>query len=297
MRVTSQSTYIAMTTALGTGLSRIQDLQAKLGSGYRINNLSDDPVGAATALHYRSLEADAAAYSGSADDAKAWLGLADTQLGSMTTALGKVRELAVQANNDSLSPHARQAIGAELGSLRAELADLANTSQGSQALFGGFAKTAVTRAADGTWSFTGDDGKVTRRVGAGVTIYANISGRAAFGFDQPAGKDLLSVVDAIAAHALTGDKAGLAVDQADLLQRTNGVLGARGTAGTTTNRVEAAQARGKQYADQITAERSQIEDVDLAQAILQLNSAQTGYQAALGAVAKANMPSLAQFLR
>ena len=33
------------------------------------------------------------------------------------------------------------------------------------------------------------------------------------------------------------------------------------------------------------------------QAILQLNSAQTGYQAALGAVGKGNLPSLANFLK
>jgi flagellar hook-associated protein 3 FlgL len=296
VRVTSGSTYASMSAALGASLGRVQSLQSQLGSGRRINAMSDDPVGAATALRYRALETDQTAYSASAANANTWLGAADTSLQSMSGALAKVRELAINATNGSLSPDARKALSAQITSLRQEVADLANTPQEGQALFGGFSATAVTRAADGTWSFSGDDGGVQRRVAAGVTVQVNVSGRTAFGFDQPAGKDLLSVIDAISAHALAGDGAGLATDQADLAARTQSVLGALGTVGATQNRVDAAQARSQQYSDQITAERSQIEDIDIAQAILQLNSAQTGYQAALGAVGKGNLPSLANFL-
>ncbi len=296
MRVTSGSTYATMAASLGTSLGRVQDLESQLGSGRRINAMSDDPVGAATALRYRALETDQTAYAASASNSSTWLGAADAALQSMSGALTKVRELAVNATNGSLSPDARQALSAQITSLRQEVADLANTPQEGQALFGGFSATAVTRAADGTWSFTGDEGTVQRRVAAGVTVQVNVSGKTAFGFDQPAGKDLLSVIDAIAAHALSGDGAALATDQGDLMARTQGALGALGTIGATQNRVDAAQARSQQYADQITAERSQIEDIDLAQAILQLNNAQTGYQAALGAVAKGNLPSLASFL-
>lgn len=296
MRVTSGSSYAVMAASLGTSLGRVQDLESQLGSGRRINAMSDDPVGAATALRYRALETDQTAYAASAANSNTWLGAADTALQSMSGALTKVRELAINATNGSLSPDARKALSAQITSLRQEVADLANTPQEGQALFGGFSATAVTQAADGTWSYSGDDGAVQRRVAAGVTVQVNVSGRTAFGFDQPPGKDLLSVIDSIAAHALTGDGTGLAADQGDLLARTQGALGALGTVGATQNRVDAAQARSQQYSDQITAERSQLEDIDLAQAILQLNNAQTGYQAALGAVAKGNLPSLANFL-
>ncbi len=297
MRVTSGSTYATMAASLGTSLGRVQDLESQLGSGRKINAMSDDPVGAATALRYRALETDQTAYAASAGNANTWLGAADTSLQSMSTALAQVRQLAINATNGSLSPDARKALSAQLTSLRQEVSDLANTPQeGGQALFGGFSSTAVTQAADGSWSFSGDDGAVQRRVAAGVTVQVNVNGRTAFGFDQPPGKDLLSVIDSIAAHALSGDGAALASDQGDLMARTQGALGALGTVGATQNRVDAAQARSQQYSDQITAERSQIEDIDLAQAILQLNSAQTGYQAALGAVGKGNLPSLASFL-
>ncbi len=297
MRVTSTSSYITMRDSLAGTLGRVQDVQAQLGTGRRINKPSDDPVGSATALRYRSYEADQKAYSASADDAITRLTASDTALQSMSSALRRVRELAVAGGSAALSREARAAHAEELESLSDFLADLANTTHDGQALFGGHAGTAVARRADGSWSYAGDAGKVLRRVGAGVTMPVNTDGQAAFGFDQPPGEDLFSVVDRLATAARTGDPAGLRYGQAALATRTTALLGALGSVGATTNGVEAARARGEQFIAQIVTERSQIEDLDLAEAVLQLTAARTGYEAALGAVAKANLPSLADFLR
>lgn len=297
MRVTTTSNYTTMRDSLAASLSRVSDLQARMGTGRRINKPSDDPVGSATALRYRSYEADQVAYARSADDARTRLDAADTSLQSMSTALRRVRELAVQGGNGALSPESRGALHAELTSLRDSVRDLANTSHGGHALFGGHGQTAVARQADGTWTYAGDAGQVQRRVGQGTVVAVNVDGAQAFGFDQPAGQDLFSVLDRLAASVLSGHAAGLAQGQEQLAARTAGVLGALGTVGARTNGVEAARARGEQFVEQITAERSQIEDLDLTEAVLQLANARTGYEAALAAVAKADLPSLADFLR
>ncbi len=105
------------------------------------------------------------------------------------------------------------------------------------------------------------------------------------------------MLDRLAASVTSGDRAALAQGQRDLDTRFTGVLGALGSVGATTNAVEATRARGEQFVAQITAERSEIEDLDLAEAVLQLSDARTAYEAALGAVAKADVPSLAEFLR
>lgn len=297
MRITSTSSYATMRDSLATSLSRVNDLQSQLGTMRRINKPSDDPVGSSTALRYRAYEADQESYSQSADDALTRLAGSDTALQDASSAVRRVRELAIQATNTSLSPSAREALGAQMDALREELVGLANSAHAGQALFGGHATSAVGRAADGTWAYTGDDGQVQRRVAQGSVLATNIDGRAAFGFDQPAGEDLLSVVDRLAAATRSGDLAALGTGQTALADRTTGVLRALSSTGAKVNAVEAARARGEQFVERITAERSAIEDIDLAEAILQLTAAQTGYQAALGAVAKANMPSLADFLR
>ncbi len=296
MRVTSTSAYTSMRTSLATSLERVSGLQAQMGSGRRINSPSDDPVGSTTALRYRSYEADEAAWQRAADDATTRLGAADTTLQSASTTLRRVQELVVRAGNSSLSTTARAAIRDELVSLRAELHDLANTRHSGQPLFGGFAESAVALV-DGAWEYSGDGGLVQRQVASGVTVTANVDGRTAFGFDAAPGDDLFSVLDRLAAAAETGDRAALDEAAPVLQARFQGVLGALGTVGATVNRVEAAKERSIAFVDQVRAERSGIEDLDLAEAILQLNQARTGYEAALGAVAKADLPSLASFLR
>ncbi len=297
MRVTTTSNYTTMRDSLGASLSRVSDLQARMGTGRRINKPSDDPVGSATALRYRSYEADQVAYARSADDAATRLGVADTKLQDMSASLRRARELAVQAGNATLSPAARGALRDELVALRDEVLTLANSTHGGSALFGGHAESAVVKQPDGTWSYAGDAGEVRRRVGQGTVVRVNVDGATAFGFDQPPGQDLFSLLDRLAASVTSGDRAALAQGQRDLDTRFTGVLGALGSVGATTNAVEATRARGEQFVAQITAERSEIEDLDLAEAVLQLSDARTAYEAALGAVAKADVPSLAEFLR
>lgn len=296
MRITSTSTYISMRESLSTSLQRVVDTQSQLGTMRRINKASDDPVGAATALRYRAYESQQDAFDLSASNAKTWLGQADTHLQNITTSLAAARGLAISATNQSMSAEGRLALGQQITAIRDEIATSMNQQQEGQALFGGFQEKAVAQAADGTWSYVGDAGVVQRRVGDGVLVAANVSGYTAFGFDQGPGNDVLSVLDRLAAAATSGDTAALTSNQDQLQVRTRSVLGALGIVGATTNRVESAQARGRQYLEQITAERSSIEDIDIAETVLQLNSAKTGYEAALGAVAKANLPSLANFL-
>ena len=297
MRVTTTSNYTTMRDSLGASLSRVSDLQARMGTGRRINKPSDDPVGSATALRYRSYEADQVAYGRSADDATTRLGVADTKLQDMSASLRRVRELAVQAGNSVLSPEARGALRDEIVALRDEVLNLANSSHGGFALFGGHAETAVARQPDGTWSFLGDAGEVRRRVAQGTVVQVNVDGARAFGFDQPEGQDVFSVLDRLATSVTSGDRADMAQGQRELEARFTSVLGALGTVGATTTAVDAARARGEQFVSQIAAERSEIEDLDLAEAVLQLSDARTAYEAALAAVAKADVPSLAQFLR
>jgi flagellar hook-associated protein 3 FlgL len=67
--------------------------------------------------------------------------------------------------------------------------------------------------------------------------------------------------------------------------------------GTRYNRIEAALSSLALRTDNLTASLSEVEDVDMARSIYDLNVAQVSYQAALGATAKVIQPSLMDFLR
>lgn len=295
VRVPTLTTYGRLERGLGTSLSRVQDLQSQLASGSRIGRLSDDPVGASTGLALRAQEASWAAYDRTAGDATAILGTTDNALQGASTLLQQVRQLAVSGNSGALNPTARSAVADQIANLRQQLVDVANTQHLGRAVFGGHKAVAVSATA-GVYGFAGDAGAMNRQVSPSVTVDVNADGNAIFGFDADAGQDLFSVLGRLEDAVRSGDPAALATGQTELSTRTASVTAALGQVGAAQNRITAAQDLGRSVVDGLVRQRSDIEDVDLAQTVLRLQAAQNGYSAALGAVARADLPSLANFL-
>lgn len=298
MRVTSTSLFTTLESGLNTSLAQVQSVQAQLATGKRINDFSDDPAGAVAALRMRSEESSWTSYQRTADDAKSWLSTADSALQSTSDIVHQIQSLAVSAVNGAASPTSRAAIAAQISQLRSQLVDLGNTQYMGRGIFAGFADTALTAdPATGAVSFTGDNGQVLRQIGPDVTVQANVDGKSVFGFDGAPGSDLFSTLDSLVTAVQTGNTAAITTAQTALDGHATRVSQVLGTVGATTNRIDAATNLGTATVSALQQQRSQLEDVDIAKAILQLNMAQTGYQAALGAAAKANLPSLADFLR
>lgn len=297
MRVSTISTYLTTSQSLGSALERVQDTQAQIASGKTLTRWSDDAPAAASAERYRSQEADWSSYQRSGVDAKSWLGAADSALQSMSSIMARVKELTVSATSGALTTSSRNAIAQEIDQLRTELKDLGNTTHLGRSLFGGFAASALTTAADGTISFAGDGGAVQRQVSPTTTLTVNVSAKDVFGFTAGPGQDLFATLTNLSTAVRNSDSAGLATAQNTLLTRQSDVLSALGQVGATTNRVDTAYDSGGVALQDLASRRSTLEDVDLADAVLRMNQAQAAYTAALGAASKANLPSLADFLK
>lgn len=296
MRVSSMSSYLTTTQGLGTALEKVQTIQKQLSSGKTLSRWSDDPAAAASAERYRAEEADWSTYQKSSTDAKAWLGTADGALQSMSTIMTRIKQLGVSAVSGGLTPDSREAIAKEVEQLRNELRDLGNTTHLGRSLFGGFQQTALSTDALGNVTYAGDGGKVRRQVSPTISLDVNVSAQDVFGFTAGAGQDLFSQLTALAAATRTGNNAGIAAAQTSLDTRHGDILKGLSTIGAATNRVETAQSAGATALQDLAGRRSEVEDVDLADAVLKLSSAQAGYTAALGAASRANLPSLADFL-
>jgi flagellar hook-associated protein 3 FlgL len=295
VRITSTTNYITMRQGLESTLSSVADAQNQLSTGKKILRYSDSPSDAVTALRYSSQESDWAAYKHSADDASRWLNTADGTLQSVSTTLQKVRTLAVNGINGSLGQSSRDALAQEVDALRDHLVDLANTKIGSRGLFSGFGDTAVAKDSTG-WTYQGDQGQVNRQIGPSMKVQVNLPGDTVFGFDAGAGNDVFSTLDKLSADLRSGNVAGMQADQTTLDDRFTGVTRALGTLGALEKRVDDQLTLGSDSVDEIKRQRSELSDVDIAEAALKLQQAQTGYQAALSAASRSNLPSLADFL-
>jgi flagellar hook-associated protein 3 FlgL len=295
MRVTSTTQYLQLSSDLGASLSRFSDMQTQLSDLKRIHQLSDAPSDAVSVLRYQAQQDDWAAWQRSADDASTWASNTDSSLQSAATLMQRAKTLATSSVNGAMGADSRAAIADEITSIRSQLVDIANTNVGGRALFAGLQNTAVTQV-NGAWTFTGDSEAVKRQIGSASTVQVNADGAQVFGFTAGAGQDVFSVLDQLATDVRSGNTTAIATDQDNLNARYGNLTTAMGAVGALENTISTQQNLASANLSTLKQQQSNLQDADLAETILLLNQAQTAYQAALGATAKANLPSLASYL-
>jgi flagellar hook-associated protein 3 FlgL len=294
-RVTQRLMMERSLTALNTGMGRLARTQEQLSTGRLINRPSDSPTGTNDAMRLRAQMAADTQYTRNASDGLAALGQADSTLQSMSDQVRRARDLLLQGKSTgSAGPEARTVLAAELTQIRESLLTMANTQHMGRSLFGGTSDGAAAYAHDGTtYAFVGDTHAVGRTVGQGITVEVNVVGPDAFG----SGTDNLFNVLTDAIGHLTGDPSQLGGD----LDRLDAVASTMRTAladvGTRYGRVETAMSTLTDAGLTSSAALSEVENVDLAKAVVDLQMQEVAYQAALGATARVLQPSLLDFLR
>jgi flagellar hook-associated protein 3 FlgL len=309
MRITQRAVAQTSLQGLNQNMAALAKLQQQMTSGKTISKPSDSPVGTNKSMQTRQSMSAAEQQARNISDGKGWLDAADTALTSMSTQIRKVRDLALQGSNTgAMSPAAREAVAAEMEALRESLLGVANQSIGGRPIFGG--ATISGQAYDATGKFVGVGGKqgvggvatditvpLMRRVSDSEEIRIDITGPEAFG-DQADGDDLFAVIARTAASVRDGsDPAALATDITALDKAMNRLVNAAANVGARSSRLEKAEQVNADRRLTLTAQLSDIEEIDLPKVLMEVNLQKTGYEAALSATAKAIQPSLVEFLR
>ncbi len=203
--------------SVGSMLDRQSDLSrlnTQLSTGKRINQPSDDPVGAARALDLNHLITDSAQYQRNISAANARLGLEDQSLSNTTNVLERVRVLVLQAVNGSQTGDTRGDIASEMVQLRAQLLGLANgqDGQGEYIFAGNRTGGAPFGDSAGATVYAGDDGQRMVAVGPGMQVATGDPGSAIFG-NIPTGNGSFAV------SAATGNTGGAVAGVSSLADR------------------------------------------------------------------------------
>jgi flagellar hook-associated protein 3 FlgL len=296
-RITQRTISNTMLDGLQTNMGRLQRIQEQLSSGKQISRPSDSPVKTVEAMQFRSGIRRTEQYARNADDGLALLGTTDAALTDSLNMTRRVRDLTLQGMNGSMNAQGREAIAAEIDTLREGLLGMANSRYLDRPIFGGNSNMANAYGADG--AYLGDDGKVTRTVASGVQVEANVNGPEVFGKD---GEDshLFGVLKKIS-EALRGTtpdmQADLDAGLTNLDVAVDRVITTLGTVGARYNRVETMRTAANDQLLNLTSSLSQAEDIDLPKTIVELQMQEVAYKAALGATARVVQPSLLDFLR
>jgi flagellar hook-associated protein 3 FlgL len=183
MRVSTSQIYQQGVGAILDNQSTLAKTQLQLATGRRILVPSDDPVASAEAVGLDRLHAATAQYQRNAGEARDRLAREESGLTSVTDLLQRVRELAVQANNDSQTGETRRYIAIEIRERLGELLGLANTRDANnEYLFAGYRGSVqpFSSTASGAYAYSGDPGARFVQIGPNQQVAAGDPGSDVF---------------------------------------------------------------------------------------------------------------------
>ena len=237
----------------------------RLSSGKRINSAADDAAGIQIANRINAEIQGLNQSVRNAADAQAMLSTAEGALEQVHSLLLRMRELAVQSSNQTLSDADRDSIQVEVGVLEAEIHRVADdTTWAGQVLLAGGFSTGITfqvgpRSGDNVQISIGAINATTTIANGGLDLNEDITTAArAMGY--------ISNIDAAISHVATN----------------------RGAYGATINRLDHAIANMQNIATNLATSKGRIEDADFAAETTNLARAQVLQQASMAMLAQAN---------
>ena len=226
----------------------------RLSSGYRINRAADDAAGLAISERLRAQVHGIGQAQRNAQDAVSLVQTAEGSLDEVHSMLQRVRELAVQYKNGSLSEDDRTSIQSEINQLASEVERIGTSSE-----FNGI--KLLNEAATVTFQVGANDGEV-------ITV------------------STISLGEAVGAEAFELTVEGEA-DISEIDAAIGAISTQRAQFGAVQNRLEHTLNNLAIYQENLTASESRIRDVDMAAEMVQFTTLQILQQAGTAMLAQA----------
>ena len=248
--------------ALTSSQASMQTSLQRLSSGLRINSAKDDAAGLALSERFTAQIRGLEQANRNANDGISMLQTAEGAMSEISTSLQRMRELAVQSINDSVSATDKKSLDAEYQALATE----------------------ITRNTDAT-KFNG-----VSVIGAAATLTFQI------GFEANANNQVTATtVDVAAASGVASTIAGAISTKASASYMVaaidvaiNKISSLRADFGAAQNRLESTVRNNSSIIENQSAARSRILDADFAKETANLTRTQILQQAGVAMLAQAN---------
>lgn len=328
-RITAAMMDNTTVATIDNDLSRLEGTQEQLSTGYKINQPSDDPVGAALSISLNGQISAYNAYQQNVGQGTAWVNTASQALQSIQQVVQSARELVVESANGTMSANDLKDASQEVMSYISQIKEIADTSYDGSFIFSGsdvntqpYDTTATPADPAGQDSFKASLDPTTNApyplsyaVGpqtqlqvsanlyevlgsgnAGGTAGSTSNGGGALQSDGSGG--LLATLRTVY-NDLTGvgSQNDLGNQLTNLDTNISSLESLQSTVGSTQDRLQLASTR---ITALVTADQTQlgnIEDTDMAAATTAFSTEQAGYQAALQSTADIIQTSLMNFLQ
>lgn len=295
MRITFKIVHDGVNAAAEAGDQFVR-AQQQVETGKKLLAASDDPAAMQRVIEGRTEMAAIDSYTKSGDTASSKLAIMDTVLSDVVEKITSAKVAATQARGTTSDATARATIASTLSGLRdALVSDLNTTFRGRFLFSGAESSTQAYAQVAGVWTYQGDNAPVTVDVNKSHAVTVGMDGEAiAKGGDV---NDLFTEIDSLITAVQAADETGMQAGMAALDRAFDRAVRAQSLVGVDQKGVDEEHQR---LSDLRLASLKQVDkdqNADLAQAITEMTSAQTAYQAALQAVGSASRVSLLDYMR
>jgi len=259
--------------AMVTNNQAMSKTMQQLSTGKRINSASDDAAGLSISTRLTSQINGLNQAVRNANDGISLLQTAEGATDEITNMLQRMRELSVQSMNGTYSSNDRTSMNTEFSQLYNEIQRVANTTQ-----WNGFNVLDGSLGTSGTVTF-----KVGSQQASSTIISATIKS-----FDPAAATNAVVSGMAGLAGGSIATVAGASAMLTAIITAISGVNGVRSTIGAKVNRLQFTVDNLTNISTNLSASRSQIQDVDYSMATSNLAKSQVIQQAATAMLAQAN---------
>ena len=244
----------------------------QLSTGKRINSASDDAAGLSISTRLTSQINGLNQAVRNANDGISLLQTAEGATDEITNMLQRMRELSVQSMNGTYSSNDRTSMNTEFSQLYQEIQRVAKTTQ-----WNGFNVLDGTLGGSGTVTF-----KVGSQQASSTIISATIKS-----FNPAASGATVSGMAGLKSGSISS-VAGASAMLTAIINAISGVNSVRSTIGAKVNRLQFTVDNLTNISTNLSASRSQIQDVDYSMATANLAKSQVIQQAATAMLAQAN---------
>ena len=324
MRIATSTAYSQGVTSINNQNFNLNKTMLQLSTGKRIVVPSDDPAGAARVLGLNQAKSRTEQFQKNIDTVKSSLQIEETALDGIVNVLQRVRELSIQANNDTYDGTQRSDIALEIQEHFEAITGFANTTNGNgEFLFGGFDNRNVPfENVGGVVHYNGDQGQQFLQIGAARQIASGDNGYDLFmnirGSDNgdttvanPVNRPPMSVFVIVKELEIAlSSNAGLTPPNSaqeefhDSMSRIIGnidtalghIVDSQAAIGARLNATESQENVNEDYLVQLASTLSDTQDLDYTEAVSRLEQQQIGLQASQQTFTKIQGLSLFNFL-
>lgn len=317
MRITNRVMNNNLLLNLNRGLTRLDRLNNQLASKKQINVPSDDPVKAGTILRTSTSIREVDQYTRNIDSAESWLDASDVVMKDVLAVIHRAKELGVYGASSHLDGTARQALADEVKELHGNVLQLANSMHGGRYLFAGqYTQTKPFEEVSGPGPGPGpglpdveflpgietqaNDMSIEFEIGTGVKMGVNIDARKILVGDPNDSDDfggVFGVLQRLHTELSAPSPVSSSTVLGDLDKALDNVLQQVSELGGKQNRVGLAKERMLDLKLNLTKILSEDQDLDYAEAIMELKMEEFAYRTALSVGARIIQPTLVDFLR